>query len=109
MVSKNDINSNQLGLALEILKLIAQKPRKKAELSIALGDRGFESGDLSQKITRTISKLRDCGFEIKGAPNRPYELVESVFPVILSGEQRQALVMAAELLADMGFSAQASH
>ncbi|QFS51961.1 helix-turn-helix transcriptional regulator [Nostoc sphaeroides] len=109
MVSKNDINSNQLGFALEILKLIAQKPHKKAELSIALGDRGFESGDLSQKIMRTIGKLRDCGFEINGAPNRPYELIESVFPVILSGEQRQALVMAAELLADMGFSAQASH
>lgn len=108
MVSKNDINSNLLGFALEILNLLAQKPQKKAELSIALSDRGFASGDLSQKITRTIARLRDCGFEIKGAPNRPYELVESVFPVILSAQQRQALAMAAELLADMGFSAQAS-
>ncbi|MFN6569189.1 WYL domain-containing protein [Dendronalium sp. ChiSLP03b] len=108
MVSKNDINSNQLGFALEILKLLAQKPQKKAELIVTLGDRGFTSGDLSQKIMRTIAKLRDCGFEIKGSPNRPYELVESVFPVILSAEQLQALAMAAELLADMGFSAQAS-
>lgn len=105
---RNDTNSNQLGFALEILKLLAQKPHKKAELSIALGDRGFESGDLSQKIVRTIGKLRDCGFEINSAPNRPYELVESAFPVILSAEQRQALAMAADLLADMGFSAQAS-
>ncbi|BAT54674.1 hypothetical protein NOS3756_36460 [Nostoc sp. NIES-3756] len=108
MVSKNDVNSNQLGFSLEILKLLAQKLHKKAELSIALGDRGFESGDLSQKIVRTIGKLRDCGFEINSAPNRPYELVESAFPVILSAEQRQALAMAADLLADMGFSAQAS-
>ncbi|MBD2458959.1 WYL domain-containing protein [Nostoc sp. FACHB-87] len=105
---RSDNNSNQLGFALEILKLLAQKPHKKAELSIALGDRGFISGDLSQKVARTISKLKDCGFEIKIAPNRPYELVESAFPVILSTEQRQALAMAAELLADMGFSTQAS-
>ncbi|MGH1393899.1 MAG: WYL domain-containing protein [Trichormus sp.] len=109
MVSKNDINSNQLGFALEILKLLAQKPHKKAELIIALGDRGFDAGDLSQKIVRTIAKLRDSGFDIKSAPNRPYELVDSVFPVILSTEQRQALAMAAELLADMGFTAQAGH
>ncbi|AUT00481.1 WYL domain-containing protein [Nostoc sp. CENA543] len=109
MVSKNDINSNQLGFALEILKLLAQKPHKKAELIIALGDRGFAAGDLSQKIARTITKLRDCGFDIKSAPNRPYELIESKFPVILSTEQQQALAMAAELLSDMGFTAQAGH
>jgi predicted DNA-binding transcriptional regulator YafY len=108
MYYKNDTNSNQFGFALEILKLLAQKPQKKAELIIALGDRGFASGDLAQKIARTIGRLRDCGFEIKSAPNRPYELVTSAFPVILSAEQRQALAMAAELLADMGFSAQAS-
>ncbi|MCF4966695.1 helix-turn-helix transcriptional regulator [Nostoc sp. CMAA1605] len=109
MVSKNDINSNQLGFALEILKLLAQKPHKKAELIIALGDRGFAAGDLSQKIARTITKLRDSGFDIKSAPNRPYELIESKFPVILSTEQQQALAMAAELLSDMGFTAQAGH
>lgn len=55
-----------------------------------------------------IRKLKDCGFEIRSAPNRPYELTESVFPVILSEEQRQALALAAHFLADMGFSAQAS-
>jgi hypothetical protein len=55
-----------------------------------------------------IAKLRACGFEIRSAPNRPYELVESSFPVILSTEQRQALALAAYFLSDMGFSAQAS-
>ncbi|WP_414526646.1 hypothetical protein [Nodularia chucula] len=95
MSSKNDVNAHQFGFALEILKLLAEKPRKKAELENLLCDRGFASGDLSQKITRVIGKLRDCGFNIKGVPNRPYELLESVFPVILSAEQRQALAMAA--------------
>jgi predicted DNA-binding transcriptional regulator YafY len=109
MSSKNDNNSNQLGFMLELLKLLAEKPCKKAELEILLSDRGFEAGDLSQKITRAISKLRDCGFEIKAAPNRPYELVTSVFPVILAEEQRQALAMASELLASLGFSAEAGH
>ena len=33
----------------------------------------------------------------------------SVFPVILSEEQRQALAMASELLASLGFSAEAGH
>lgn len=108
MSSKNDVNSNQFRFALEILKLIAEKPRKKAELENLLSERGFYCGDLSQKITRVISKLRDCGFEIQGVPNRPYQLVESIFPVILSAEQRQALAMAADLLADLGFSAPAS-
>ncbi|HYW22069.1 MAG TPA: WYL domain-containing protein [Nodularia sp. (in: cyanobacteria)] len=108
MPSKSDVNSHQFGFALEILKLLAEKPRKKADLENLLSDRGFESGDWSQKITRVISKLRDCGFDIKAAPNRPYELVESVFPVILAPEQRQALAMAANLLADLGFSAPAS-
>ncbi|UUO15801.1 helix-turn-helix transcriptional regulator [Dolichospermum heterosporum] len=109
MSSKNDNNSNQLGFMLELLKLLAEKPCKKAELEILLSDRGFEAGDLSQKIARAIGKLRDCGFEIKAAPNRPYELVTSVFPVILSEEQRQALAMASELLASLGFSAEAGH
>lgn len=108
MSSKNDVNSHSLGFALELLQLLAKKPLRKAELTIALGDRGFESGDLSQKITRTISKLRNYGFKIKSAPNRPYELVESIFPVILGQEQRQALEMAANLLDELGFSAPAS-
>lgn len=99
---------NQIAFALEILKLLAEKPWKKADLSTALGDRGFAAEDLSQKITRMVAKLRDCGFEIRSAPNRPYELVESSFPVILTTEQRQALALAAYFLSDMGFSAQAS-
>jgi predicted DNA-binding transcriptional regulator YafY len=108
MTSKNDINSNKLGFALEILKLLAQKCHTKAELVIALGDAGFEAADLPQKISRTITKLRECGFDIECAPNRPYKLIESVFPVVLAQEQRQALAMAAHFLADMGFSEQAS-
>jgi len=109
MSSKNDTHSYQIGFALEILKLLAEQPMKKDKLSVALGTRGFADGDLSQKITRTISKLRDCGFEITSAPNRPYELVTSAFPVILSEEQQKALSMAAELLANLGFSAEAGH
>lgn len=108
MLSKNDINSNQFGFPLEVLKLLAEKPLRKTELENLLRDKGISCEDLPQKITRVIRKLKDCGFEIHSAPNRPYELVESVFPVILSEEQRQALAMAAHLLADMGFSAQAS-
>lgn len=99
---------NQIAFALEILKLLAKKSLKKADLSIALSDRGYTAEDLSQKITRTIAKLRDCGFKIRSAPNRPYELIDSDFPVILSEEQRQALAMAAYFLSDMGFTDQAS-
>ncbi len=109
MSSKNDPASNQLGFTLEILKLLAERPLKNRDLQILLMNRGFEAGDLSQKITRAIGKLRDCGFQIESAPNRPYELVTSVFPVILSEEQRQALAMASELLASLGFSAEAGH
>lgn len=99
---------NQIAFALEILKLLAEKPLKKVDLSAALGDRGFAAEDLSQKITRTVAKLRDCGFMIRSAPNRPYELIDSNFPIILSADQREALAMAAYFLSDMGFSAQAS-
>jgi predicted DNA-binding transcriptional regulator YafY len=102
------VADNQIAFAVEILKLLAEKPLKKADLSAALSDRGFAAEDLSQKITRMIAKLRDCGFEVDSAPNRPYELVESSFPVILSTEQRQALALAAYFLSDMGFSAQSS-
>lgn len=99
---------NQLAFALEILKLLSEQPLKKADLSMLLSDRGFTAEDLSQKITRTVAKLRDCGFEIHSAPNRPYELVKSSLPVILSPQQRESLALAAHILSDMGFSAQAS-
>ena len=108
MLSKNDINSNNFGFALTILKLLAEKPLCKTELENLLRDRDVSCEDLRQKITRVIRKLKDCGFQIRSAPNRPYELIESSFPVILAEEQRQALTMAAHFLADMGFSAQAS-
>lgn len=108
MSSKNDTNSSPLGFALEVLKLLAEKPLYKTELENLLRDKDISCEDLSQKLTRVIRKLKDCGFEIHSAPNRPYILTESVFPVILSEEQRQALAMAAHFLADMGFSAQAS-
>lgn len=111
-MSKNtNTNYNQIAFALEILKLLANKPRKRNDLadllSIFLDQRGKYSGDILQKLTRTISKLRECGIVIKSAPHHPYELVESNFPVILSSEQRQALALAANFLADMGFSTQA--
>jgi predicted DNA-binding transcriptional regulator YafY len=110
--SKNDSNSNQLGFALEILRLLAVKPYRREDLAALLSDflekNEKPAEDILQKLTRTIAKLRACGFEIRSAPNRPYELVESSFPVILSTEQRQALALAAYFLSDMGFSAQAS-
>jgi hypothetical protein len=101
--------SNQLKFALEILKLLAEQPLRKSELEMALRDRGFEALDLPQKITRTISKLRDCGFQITSAPNRPYTLITSTFPTILSQEQKEALTMASELLASMGFTTEAGY
>ncbi|WP_013334251.1 helix-turn-helix transcriptional regulator [Gloeothece verrucosa] len=103
---------NQIAFALEILKLIAAKPRKREELSELLAEfldkNDKNADDIPQKLTRTIRKLRDCGFNIKSAPHHPYELLESNFPVILSPQQRQALYMAAHFLANMGFSAPAS-
>jgi len=66
-------------------------------------------GDVAQRIARTIRILRDCGFEIESAPNRPYKLVESTFPVLLSGEQRQALAKAVHLLSQMNFSTEAGY
>ncbi|UBF30156.1 WYL domain-containing protein (plasmid) [Kovacikia minuta CCNUW1] len=111
-VSKKDNNSNQFGFALEIVKLLAEKPRRREDLATLLSaflEKNEKSAeDILQKLTRTIAKLRACGFEIRSAPNCPYELVESSFPVILSTEQRQALALAAYFLSDMGFSAQAS-
>jgi predicted DNA-binding transcriptional regulator YafY len=103
---------NQIAFALEILKLLAEQPRKREDLGNLLSEfleqHGKPAGDVAQKLTRTIRQLRDCGFEIKSAPHHPYELVESNFPVLLSTEQRQALKMAADFLDGMGFSAQAS-
>jgi predicted DNA-binding transcriptional regulator YafY len=102
---------NQIAFALEILKLLAEKPHKRKELadllSAFLEKQGKTPDDVLQKLTRTIRQLRDCGFEIKSATHSPYQLLESKFPVILSPEQRQALYMAAHFLADMGFTAQA--
>jgi len=103
---------NQIAFALEILKLLAEQPRKREDLADFLGEfleqHGKPAGDVLQKLTRTIRQLRDCGFEIKSAPHHPYELMESNFPVLLSTEQRQSLKMAADFLDGMGFSAQAS-
>ncbi len=103
---------NQIAFAFSILQLLAEKPRKRDELSSLLSDilekQGKSEGDMPQKLTRTIRKLRDCGIEIKSAPHHPYELVESNFPIILSTEQREALAIAAYFLADMGFSKEAS-
>ncbi len=73
-----------------------------------LDEHGQSSDDIDQKVSRAIRKLRDCGFKIDSAPNRPYELVESSFPVLLSPKQRESIALAAYILSDMGFSAQAS-
>ncbi|BAY29767.1 hypothetical protein NIES2107_16110 [Nostoc carneum NIES-2107] len=114
MPAKNDGNYNQIAFALEILRLLAEKPRRRKDLEDLLltfleqHGKSADSADIKQKITRTIRKLRDCGIEIKSSTHSPYELVESKFPVLLSTEQREALAVAAYFLSDMGFSAQAS-
>ncbi|MCS7030031.1 MAG: WYL domain-containing protein [Gloeomargarita sp. SKYG116] len=113
MLSKNDNNYNSLKFILELLRLLAEKPRRRQELVVALGDflegHGQSTGDLEQKIVRVIRKLRDCGFQIRSGPHRPYELVASAFPVLLSAEQRQALALGAYLLETLGFSREAHH
>lgn len=107
------MSDNQLAFALEILKLLAEKPRYRQELSNFLLEylekQGLKTGDVLQKLTRTIPKLRECGFEIESAPHHPYTLKKSNFPVILSIEERQTLYLSAYVLTQMGFSAQASH
>ncbi|HEY9801272.1 MAG TPA: WYL domain-containing protein [Leptolyngbyaceae cyanobacterium] len=114
MPSKVDGSYNQIAFALEILKLLAEKPRRRQELAdlllIFLEQHGksTDDADIKQKIVRTIRKLRDCGIEIASGTKSPYKLVDSNFPVLLSTEQREALAIAAYFLADMGFSAQAS-
>ncbi|MFN6514388.1 MAG: helix-turn-helix transcriptional regulator [Nostoc sp. CreGUA01] len=114
MSSKSDGNYNQMAFALEILRLLAEKPRSREELtqllSIFLEEHGKspDSADVKQKITRTIRKLRDCGIEIASGTHSPYKLLDSNFPVLLSTQQREALATAAYFLAGMGFSAQAS-
>jgi predicted DNA-binding transcriptional regulator YafY len=114
MPSNRSKDSNQLAFALEILRLLAEKPRRRDELtdllSIFLEQQGqsIDNVDVKQKLTRAIRKLRDCGIEIKSGTHSPYKLVESKFPLLLSNEQREALAIAAYFLSDMGFSSQAS-
>jgi predicted DNA-binding transcriptional regulator YafY len=105
-----DRKYNQIAFALSILKWLAQKPLSRRELvdKIESSHQGKDGEDTSQKLTRAIGKLRESGFEIRSAPNRPYELIESSFPVILSQEQRQSLALASYVLDGLGFSAQAS-
>jgi predicted DNA-binding transcriptional regulator YafY len=100
-------SNNQLTFALEILRLLAEKPRKRSELGDLLTqfleEQKQSTGDITQKLDRTIRKLRDCGFEIDCAPSYPYELKQSNFPVILSNEQKEALYLATKLLSQLGF------
>ncbi len=102
---------NSLSFALEILRLLADRAYSRQELAETLAQfleaHGKPSNDALQKVTRTIRKLRDCGFEIESAPYHPYRLKDSNFPVILSAEQRQALYLATHVLEQMGFSAPA--
>jgi predicted DNA-binding transcriptional regulator YafY len=103
---------NQLKFAIAILQKLAEKPYTPRALSEELynflEEHGQSMDDATRKISRMIAKMRDCGFEIRSAPNRPYELVQSSFPVILTPDQREALALAAYILDDMGFSNQAS-
>jgi predicted DNA-binding transcriptional regulator YafY len=108
----SDKSHNQIAFALEVLRLLTKEPTSRKalveKLERSLGESGESIEDLPQKLTRTIGKLRECGFEIRSAPNRPYELVESSFPVILSPDQRQSLALASYILDGLGFSSQAS-
>jgi predicted DNA-binding transcriptional regulator YafY len=104
---------NQIAFALEILKLLSEKPYRRQELVEQLSEflylQSKQSNDIDipQKLTRMIAKLRDSGFEIQSAPNCPYVLATSNFPIILSADRREALVMAVYVLDSMGFSGQA--
>ena len=114
MPSYKSNDYNQIAFALEILKFLAEKPRRRDELTDLLSvfieqhGKSADDMDVKQKLTRTIRKLRECGIQIESSTHSPYKLVESNFPVLLSLEQRNALALAAYFLADMGFSAQAS-
>jgi len=73
---------NQIAFALEILKLLAEKPRRRDELtdllSVFMEEHSKSCDDIPQKLTRTIRKLRECGIEIKSALHRPYLLHKSL-------------------------------
>ena len=103
---------NQLKFAIAILQKLAERPYTprllSEELYGFLEKHGQSTNDVMRKVSRMIAKMRDCGFEIRSAPNRPYELIRSSFPVILTPDQREALAMAAYILDNMGFSSQAS-
>lgn len=105
-------NHNQIAFALKILQILAQGPMARKDLCDRMAEylktEGETPGDIQQKVTRTIKKLKECGFDIYSAPNRPYELIESKFPVILSKQQQQALAIAAYFLESMGFAEPAS-
>jgi len=104
-------NYNQIKFALKILQELAEKPLSRKELEETLisflEQEKQPCTDVSQRISRTIGKLRDCGIKIKSSTRSPYELVESNFPVILSHQQKEALCLASNLLSNMGFLQQA--
>lgn len=104
--------SNQIALAIEIIRLLGEKERSRTELAdlltIFLETRNEPLGDIQQKVDRTIRKLRNCGFEISCAPSHPYRLKTSHFPIILSSEQKKALSLSASLLDNLQFSTEAA-
>lgn len=100
MSSKPD----SLAFALDILKLLAEKSLKRAEIVDLLLHKGYGGGDLQQRFDRTLRKLKRCGFTIKSAPNCPYELLDANFPMILSKKQKQSFYLASHLLLEMGFT-----
>lgn len=106
------VKSNQIALVIEILRLLAQKERSRQELADLLSEfldaRAEPMGDTMQKLDRAMRKLRNCGFEISGGPNRLYKLEKTHFPVILTSEQKNALSLAASLLDNLEFSREAA-
>lgn len=102
---------SSLALSLYILERLTEQSWKREDLITLVGE-FFERtdkkiDDVGQKLSRTIADLRDCGFAIDCAPHRPYTLVESNFPIILSASQRQTLYLAAHFLTEMNFSREA--
>lgn len=97
--------------ALYILRKLAERPYPREESIVVLGEfleqTDRKPGDVAQKLHRIVRELRDLGFAIDCAPHRPYTLVESKFPLILSATQRQSLYLAVQFLEDMGFATQA--
>ncbi|WP_159784514.1 hypothetical protein [Sodalinema gerasimenkoae] len=99
---------SQLSFILQLLKHLCHGPISRDELitklSLDLDEMGHARGDVTQKLDRTLKKLRSCGFEIESAPHHPYHLKQSHFPLLLTSSQRGAIATATHLLEQLGFA-----